>query len=54
MIRVGGKWLNLPGFRCTMWNPDKLDDPLNNTDLKVGIVIRYRQSLIGPWPSPQP
>ena len=21
-----------------MWNPDKLDDPLNNTDLKVGIV----------------
>ena len=34
--------------------PDKLDDPLNNTDLKVGIVIRYRQSLIGPWPSPQP
>ena len=54
VIRVGGKWLNLPGFRCTMWNPDKLDDPLNNTDLKVGIVIRYRQSLIGPWPSPQP
>jgi hypothetical protein len=54
VIRVGGRWLNLPGFRCPMWNTDKLDDALNNTDLKVGIVIRYRASLLGPWPSPQP
>jgi hypothetical protein len=51
VISVDGKWLNLPGFRCTMWSPDKLHDPVNNTDLKVGIVVRYRASVVGPWPS---
>lgn len=54
VIRVGGRWLNLPGFRCPMWNTDKPDDVLNNTDLKVGIVIRYRASLVGPWPTAHP
>ncbi|MDO8388925.1 MAG: hypothetical protein Q7V57_00425 [Actinomycetota bacterium] len=49
-----GRWLNLPGFRCPMWGVDKTDDPLNNTDLKIGIVVRYRAFYIGPWPTPQP
>jgi hypothetical protein len=54
VISVGGRWLNLPGFRCPVWNTDKPDDVLNNTDLKVGIVIRYRASLVGPWPTAHP
>ncbi|MEI6497842.1 MAG: hypothetical protein WCO88_14355 [Actinomycetota bacterium] len=54
VVSVDGEWLNLPGFRCTIWAADKFDDPLNNTDLKVGIVIRYRATFAGEWRCPKP
>ena len=42
-ITPRGHWIDLPGVRSPMWGANKLDDPLTNTDVKMRLLLRYRQ-----------
>lgn len=46
VVRVAdNRWITLPGFRSRIWSANKLRDPLNPVAAKIGIVLRYRQSV---------
>lgn len=48
---VGHASIPLPSFRCLAWADTDQPDPVAVTSAKVGIVRRYRECVVGPWPS---